>query len=84
MRAWVFGRADTQSWCCRWREAGRNRSRSFGAGKCGRQMAEDFASEIERRLRFDGASGLDRGTRTLAELWPGHMRSRIVPGTGHR
>lgn len=68
MRVWVFERADTSSWCCRWREGGRNRWRSFGPGRRGREMAEDFASEIERRLRFDGASGLDRGARSLAEF----------------
>ncbi|MGA2925656.1 MAG: tyrosine-type recombinase/integrase [Solirubrobacteraceae bacterium] len=48
-------------------------------------MAEDFANEIERRLRLDGASGLDRGGRTLAqfiETWydghaPGLARSTL-------
>jgi integrase len=64
----VFERGDTGSWCCRWREGGRNRSRSFGPGKKGRELAEDFASEIERRLRLDGTAGLDRGSRTLAEF----------------
>jgi integrase len=68
MRTFVFERTDTGSWCCRWREGGRNRSRSFGPGKRGRELAEDFAAEIERRLRLDGTAGLDRGSRTLAEF----------------
>ena len=45
--------ADKASWHCFWRDgAGRQRSKSFGAGRRGKRDAEKYAKDIEAKLRL--------------------------------
>jgi integrase len=60
----VKRRADTKQWEVRWRENGRNRSRSFAS----KGDANAFEVEVQRRKRLGTLALLTAGDQTLAEF----------------
>ena len=68
-------------WRVRWREGGRNRSRTIGR----KRDAEAFDAELRRRRRMGELSGLDASEQTLAafaeEWWELHAKPSLAPAT---
>ena len=68
-------RADTGKWEVRWRENGRNRSRSFSV----KADAERFELGVRRARELGGPLDLDRGRETVAEFMERWWRDYAVP-----
>ena len=68
-------RADTGRWEVRWRENGRNRSRSFSV----KADANRFELGLRRAREVGGPLDLDRGRETVAEFMERWWRDYAVP-----
>ena len=68
-------RADTGKWEVRWRENGRNRSRSFSV----KVDAERFELGVRRMRELGGPLDLDRGRETVADFMERWWRDYAVP-----
>ena len=68
-------RGDTGKWEVRWRENGRNRSRSFSV----KADAERFELGVRRARELGGPLDLDRGRETVAEFMERWWRDYAVP-----
>ncbi len=71
----------TRSWRVRWREGGRNRSRTFRTHR----DAELFDADLVRRRRLGSLAALDSGTITLdrfvVETWSPQRAADLKPAT---
>ncbi len=68
-------RADTGKWEVRWRENGRNRSRSFSV----KADAARFELGVRRARELGGPLDLDRGRETVADFMERWWRDYAVP-----
>ena len=68
-------RPDTGKWEIRWREHGRNRSKSFTL----KADAERFESQVRRTRELGQALDLDRGKESVAEFAETYWRRHAVP-----
>ncbi len=68
-------RADTGKWEVRWRENGRNRSKSFTLNSDARR----FEAEVHRARELGRPLDIDRGAETLAAFVGVYWRRYAVP-----
>jgi hypothetical protein len=71
----VKRRADTGKWEVRWRESGRNRSKSFTL----KSDARRFEADVHRARELGRPLDIDRGAETLAAFVGVYWRRYAVP-----
>jgi integrase len=71
----VKRRADTAKWEVRWRDGGRNRSKSFTR----KADADRFETEVDRRKQLGGLAELTAGEQALVDLVEQWWRTHALP-----